>query len=500
MYADLRDYLRCLEAAGKLRHVTKEVDKDWELGCIARWVFQAVPDQERYGLMFDHIKGCDAPLVVGVAAGSRPIYALGLGVKPEQIYDTWVRALSQPIAPRQVADGPVKAVIRRGAEVDLHELPIAVWTPGKDAAPYLTANCVITRDPEDGTYNIGNYRMMLRDGASTAIQIFPGQHIGLHFAKFKARRQNMPMCVAIGVDPAISYCAVAKIPLTLDEYQVAGGLRGAPIETVKAETCDLQVPAAAEWVLEGEVPWDVMEPEGPFGEYVGYMGLESVKNVFRVTCISHRENPIYQAFLSQKPPSESHIIQSEAIAALMFKHLKYDLGIPGILDVNFTEGSARLHLIVQMKPAYPGHARKTMLIAANLLDANTPKMVTVVDDDIDIRDPEMVEWARASRCDPAEDVIILKDVQTTILDPSTIEIDDQDRVNVNESRVLGSKLLIDATIKKAYSEVSLPPLQMMMDVFERWSQTGLPEIEPPARLLKLLEKHPTEHLVIRPYL
>ncbi len=499
MYADLRDYLRHLESVGKLRHVSKEVDKDWELGCIARWVFQAVPDHERYALMFDRIKGYDTPLVVGVAAGSRAIYAEGMGVKPERIYDTWIRALNQPIPPRAVKDGPVKEVIRLGEDVDLNEIPIAVWTPGKDAAPYLTANCVITRDPENGSYNIGNYRMMLRDNRSTAIQIFPSQHVGLHFGKYKARRQNMPMCVAIGVDPAISYCAVAKIPLTLDEYQVAGGLRGAPIETVKAETCDIQVPAAAEWVLEGEVPWDVMAPEGPFGEYVGYMGLQSVKNVFQVKCITHRTKPIYQAFLSQKPPSESHVIQSEAIAALMFKHLTYDLGIPGILDVNFTEGSARLHLIIQMKPAYPGHARKTMLIAANLLDANTPKMVTMVDDDIDIRDPEMVEWARTSRCDPAEDVIILKDVQTTILDPSTIEINEQDQVNVNESRVLGSKLLIDATIKKAYSEVSLPPYKMMMDVYERWSQTGLPEIEAPPRLLKLLEKHPTEDLVIRPY-
>jgi len=173
MYADLRDFLRHLETVGKLRHVAKEVDKDWELGCIARWVFQAVPDGERYALMFDRIKGYDTPLVVGVAAGSRSIYAEGLGVKPDQIYDTWVRALSQPILPREVQDGPVKEVIRLGNDVDLDELPIAVWTPGKDAAPYLTANCVITRDPDDSSYNIGNYRNLLEKHPTGNLVIRP---------------------------------------------------------------------------------------------------------------------------------------------------------------------------------------------------------------------------------------------------------------------------------------------------------------------------------------
>ncbi|HWP30058.1 MAG TPA: UbiD family decarboxylase [Chloroflexota bacterium] len=498
---DLREHLANLEAHGKLRRVQKEVDKDWEIGCIARWVFQAVPDEERYALLFERIKGYDIPLTVGAFGGSRAIYALAMGCQPEEIYQRWIEALTAPLPPEEVRDAPVQEVRFHGDAVDLYRLPVPVWTPGKDAGPYFTSHAVVTRDPDTGIVNVGNYRLQLRGRNEVGIQIFPNQHIGLHLQRYRARGyRTMPIAIAIGIPPTLGLCATAKIPYGVDEYAVAGAMARAPLQVTRALTVDLPVPARAEIVLEGEVPVDELVLEGPFGEYVGYMGLPGPKHHVYVHTLTCRARPIFQSYISQLPPSESCVLQQQASGAMLYKHLVHDLRVPGVRDVHWTEASSRTHTIIQMKPLYPGHARKVMMLAASILDGISPKWVTVVDEDIDIRDPFMVEWAIASRVDPATDVVILNDMEMTVLDPATTLRVNEDKTGAPlTERVTGAKLLIDATIKRTYPNISLPPKDLMYRALERWEETGLPPITVPERTRKLLDAHPGNELYYEPF-
>lgn len=484
-YRDFRHYLKVLEQKGKLRRVKKEVDKDWELACIARWVFQSLPENERYGLQFENVKGFDVPVVLGALGASREVYALALETTADKIYEKWCQALSQPIPPRPVEEAPVKEVIKKGKEVNLLEVPVPVFTPGRDDGPYVSSSAVITKDPDTGIQNVGNYRQRIIARDRVGILIAPTQHIGMHyFHKYQPRNEPMPIAISIGNDPTVALTAVAKIPYGVDELCVAGGFRGEGIPVVRAETVDLMVPANAEYVIEGYVLPHARDKEGQFGEFTGYMGMECDRTFIQVQCVTHRKKPLYHGFLSQIPPSESSLVRSQAFAANLYKHLVYDLKEPSVKDVHFTEaGGSEMVLIVQVKPMYPGHARKVGLVAANLLASSLGKFVYIVDDDIDIRDPFSVEWAVSFRVDPARDVQILPHSFFHILDPAVGQTETVRGV------APGSKIIIDATMKGTYPQVSLPPKKYMMEVYENWRATGLPPIKMADRTRLLLERH-----------
>lgn len=499
-YRDLREYLQALEEKGKLRHVQAAVDKDRELACIIRWMYQSVPEKDRYGIMFDRIAGFHSPVVTGVFGANREVYALAIETTPEGIYEKWSAALVNPIPPKRVASGPVKEVIRKGDRVDLSSLPAPVWTPGRDPGPYLSAPLCISKDPDTGIQNVGTYRVQLTTRRRAGIMFFPSQHMGIHYhAKYEARGEAMPVAVVVGTDPSIGLTSVAKIPYGIDEFDVAGGLRQSPLETVRGETVDLQVPAHAEYVIEGYIPPRERMREGPFGEYTGFMGTEGDRPYIEVTCITHREKPIMQGFTSQLPPSESSMIRGMSYNSNLWKRLVVDLKEPGVRDLTFTESSGSWgNLIIQMKPLYPGHSKKVGILASHLLDATTGKMVTVVDEDVDIHDPFAVDWALAFRVDPARDITLLERTAAPNLDPSTMDPALGTEVTPFEKRLIGSKMIVDATIKTTYPELSLPYRQYMMEVFERWAEFGLPPIELKKRTALLLDKHPAGGL-IRPY-
>jgi UbiD family decarboxylase len=487
-YRDLREYISTLEKRGMLKHVSKEVDKDWEITCIARWMFQSLPEEERYGIFFDNVKGYNVPVVTGIAAASRQMYALALEVTPEKIYERWCEALSHPLKAKIVPSGPVKEVIKKGDEVDLDELPNPVWTPDKDDGAYLSATCVITKDPQTHIQNMGAYRSRVHSKNRLGIAIRPHQHIGIHYYNnYEPANEPMPIAIAMGVDPTLLLTSVAKMGYGLDEIEVAGGLRGAPIEVVKAEMSDLYVPATAEYVIEGFVPPKVRETEGRFGEYTGFIGRQGVNPVIEVTCITHRKQPIYQGMISQMPPCEGGIAAVEAANAILYKRLVYDISEPGIKDVCFTESGAVAHALVSMTPLYLGHSMKVGVLTSHLLDANAAKIVTVVDDDIDIRDPYSVDWALSFRVNPARDVVIIDRCLAPQLDPSAGPR--WGEASENERR-LGSKMIIDATMKKDYPSISLPPKKYMERVLKDWDKTGLPEIKVKERTRLLLDKYP----------
>jgi UbiD family decarboxylase len=385
-----------------------------------------------------------------------------------------------------------KESVLKGDQVDITKFPIPIWTPGKDGGPYITSPYVITKDPDTGIRNVGTYRMMIKGRNKTGITVSPVQHIGMHYAKYEERNESMPAAVVIGADPTIGMTSVAKLPYGTDELSVAGGLRGTPIKLVKCETVDLEVPETAEIVLEGVIPPEIREEEGPFGEFVGYLTPTLLHPIFDIKCITHRSNPIYQAFVSQKPPSESSKIKGIGIEALIYKHLVHDHQIPGVLDVHVTESSAvQGHVIIKIRKMYPGHARQVLhtcwTVTAYGGGSMLGKIISVMDDDIDIRDPFAVDWAYNFRVQPHRDITIIPRHgmrgllhDFSMAPPASDEgitkqgLDSEFKGRQMES----SKMLIDATKKWPYPEVALPSQEYLDRAKERWKagEYGFPPL------------------------
>ena len=257
------------------------------------------------------------------------------------------------------------------------------------------------------------------------------------------------------------------MPLDVYEMDVAGGLRQKPVEVVKCETCDLMVPANAEIVLEGEVPPKERETEGPFGEYTGYMGGPYQMPVFHVKCITHRKKPIYHALFSQMPPSESSLMRQLPEESNVFAHLDGYLKIPGIKDVHLPEtGGSYAICWISIKKTYPGQVQQ-VLSASWTHHPAFAKWIVVTDDDIDIRDPFMREWALSFRVEPAKDISFIRNTSPVLLDPSSAPAE----VPLWDRR--SSKILIDATKNWEYTDIALPPQKYLDEVARQWEKYGL---------------------------
>lgn len=492
MAKDLREHLDILEQKGLLKTVEAEVDKDWELSCVARWIYQAFPEEERFPLKFEKVKGYTIPVVAGVLGANRQIYALAMDADVESIREKWAQALSRPLEPKMVATGPVKENMVKGEKANILAFPQSIWTPKRDTTPYITSASVVSKDPETGLRNVGTYRQQVKGPRKLGCSINPTQHVGKHFARYRALKKDMPMAVVIGSPPALGLAQVAKVPAEMEEYAVAGAIMGQPLELVKCDTIDLEVPAHAEIVFEGLVSWQQTEPEGPFGEYTGYMGIPREDGpVFHLTCITHRNHPIWQDYVSQMPPSESSILGGLGQEGMLYKHLIKDLGLTFIKDFCLTEASGNWRqLILQMAPQYPGQARNSLQLVGSLLEHSAPKVIIAVDEDIDPRDPFSVNWALVFRTNPKEDVIIDFNRTGDVLDPSWIPADRPRQERLGK----GSNLLIDATVKHRIPEISLPPKEFMMRAYENWSRYKLPSFLIPERTRRFLDHHP-----VRPF-
>ncbi|MDP2644709.1 MAG: UbiD family decarboxylase, partial [Desulfobacterales bacterium] len=357
-YKELREHIAALEAHGKLVRVTEQINKDTELMPLVRWQFRGLPEEDRKAFIFNNVvdvKGrkYDIPVLVASHSASREIYALAMQCKPEEIMEKWAQAQLKPFAPVRVERGPVQEEIHVGDNLLAHggltEFPVPISTPGYDNAPYLTCANWISKDPETGICNIGNYRAMIKSKTRTGICCLGSQHIHMHWKKCQKKGIPLQAAIVIGASPNISMTGVTKIPYGTDEYAVAGGIAGEPVQVVKCQTVDIEVPASAEIVIEGLIPTDYREREAPFGEFTGYMGAEEINPFFNVTCITHRKNPIYTAFISQFPPSESSKIRQIGHEATYYKFLKHDCGLP-VLDVAFHESSgAAAYCVVKIK-------------------------------------------------------------------------------------------------------------------------------------------------------
>ncbi len=476
----LRAHLRELEERGLLQRVKAEVDPAWEIASVARQVFLQRRPERRYALLFERVRGHTQPVVVGALAASRAVYAAGLGIAPEEINERWAAALRAPLEPRLLDAPPAGETALEGDAVDLTALPIPTWTPTRDGAPYVAGPYCITRHPETGVYNVAMRRLMLKDRTHLAFNTLArprtdvhAQHTYWEYATYEARGEPMPVAVVLGGETAVGCVSAAKVPYAphgvWSDYALAGGLQGRPLDLVPCRTVPLYVPASAEVVLEGWVAPHHREPEGPFGEFYGYMNRPAPKPVLEVTCIRFRADPLVQYVHSQKPPSESMVAQSTGNAGIVYKRLVYDLGIQEVVDVHIPDHLPLTQFVIQTRPMTRSYARQILNAAWTALPSYSGKMIVLVDEDVNIRDPREVEWAVHTRVQPHRDLTVVRDTRPLSLDPSVAPQWSEEAE--------ASKLLVDATRKWEYGAPSLPPAEMLERVRASWDAYGLPPLE-----------------------
>jgi UbiD family decarboxylase len=477
-YRDMRDYLAVLQQQGLVRRVSRETDHNWEVACLAKWMYQALPIDERFGLYFDNIKGSKIHVVTGALGASPASVALALQCEVDEVNNKVVGAMRNPVKPRTVERGFCQDVVLTGKDASLGKLPIVTWTPGKDKAPYLTT-IVVTRDHDTGIANMAVYRTMVRDDHSLVVNLSPNRQGTRNVKSWHDKGKKAPIAWVIAAEPAVHLATVANLPYGKDEIELAGGLLGEAVELVRCKTIDLLVPARSEIIVEGEIAPGEVGDEGPFGEFAGYMGVVDKRPIAHVTAVTHRQDPIFYGYTSQMPPSESTTIQSLMNAGVILQMLWDHIGEQSVSDVwiDLTFGGLLAHCIVAMTPKFPAHGKKVGRIIA---DTTLIKRVTVVDSDVDIRDPSHIEWAMNSRFSPQRDTVLIDDVYVPLqIDPSV-----RDAYGVVTQ---GSKIVVDATQKIESGPFSLPPKAMMLKALDVWKASGLPEFQIPKRATLRLE-------------
>jgi len=485
-YKDVREHMQALEKNGLLVRIRREIDKDTELHPLVRLQFRGLPEKQRKAFLFENVvngsgKKYKMPVTVCTIAASRQIYAIGLQCNPEEIASKLNEALLHPIKPVVVADAAVYEEEHVGGSLLQHkgldEFPIPISTPGFDIAPFFTSPYWVTKDPETGIANVGTYRAQLKSPTRTGIFFYhPEQHIAVHWNKCRKLGVPLHAAIVVGGSPNIGYVSVAKLPYSVSEFDIAGGIAGSPVELVRCKTVDLEVPANAEVIIEGEISTNQVEPEGPFGEFHGYMGERQNMPFFTVKRIAHRKDAIWQAFLSQFPPSESSKIRQIGSEATTFKLLRHDLNIASVKAVAFHESSGSAgYVVVQMKDPKGEDVMKALEAAthSNLIN----KISVAVDSDINPWDADAVNWAISYRSDPQRDSKIVLHRASTMdhsIEPTGKSLERDAR---HEGTPQGSRLLIDATLKWPYPPTSLPKKQHMEKALELWTEEGLPTLE-----------------------
>ena len=420
-YPDLHAHIAELDRQGLLIRVQRPINKDTEMHPLVRWQFRGgIPEAERKAFLFENVvdsKGrkYDIPVAVGILASNRQIYSVGIGCAVENIQQKWGYAEAHPIPPMLVDNPPCQEIVMRGAELTqgngVDALPIPISTPGFDNAPYASCSMFITKDPDTGLQNIGNYRAMVKSptrmGMNPEIELNQGIHE--HFLKYKARGEKMPVVLMLGAPPAITFTSVHKLPKHLDELAVAGGLVGAPIRVCKAKTVDLIVPAEAEIVVEGYIDTEWLEPEGSFGESHGYMNLKEYNAFFDVTAITRRKDAVLVSIISQVTPSESSLIKRVAYEPAFLHHLRHHLNISGVTRVFMHEPLTNLRklIVIQMKSDTLDAEIWRALYGASSYSSSVGKMTIAVNEDIDPENLDMVMWALAYRMRPHQDMRVL---------------------------------------------------------------------------------------------
>ncbi len=434
-YRDLRDFLAQLEQRGLLRRVTTEVDPHLEMTEICDRVLRAGGP----AILFENPKGHDIPVLANLF-GTPERVALGMGEEsvealrevgrllaalkepdpPKGMKDAWdklpVFRKVLDMAPKTVRGAPCHAEVQEGEAVDLGRIPVQTCWP-EDAGPLITWGLVITRGPHKPRQNLGIYRMQVIGRNRVIMRWLAHRGGALDFRDWQQAHpgEPFPVSVALGADPATLLGAVTPVPDSLSEYAFAGLLRGARTEVTQSLGNALQVPASAEFVLEGVIHPDDTAPEGPFGDHTGYYNEVETFPVFTVERITHRRDPIYHSTYTGRPPDEPAILGvalNEVFVPLLQKQF------PEIVDFYLPpEGCSYRMAVVSIKKQYPGHAKRVMFgVWSFLRQFMYTKFVIVTDDDVDVRSWADVIWAMTTRMDPVRDTLLVENTPIDYLD------------------------------------------------------------------------------------
>lgn len=408
--ADLALIIDDLDAMGRLARIRSEVDPEHDLAGIAA-TFEGGPR----AVLFENVKGHEHPVFTGLY-WSRDLLG-ALMRTPERDLPGLISAHIKkwqvdPVPPAVVADGPVLEVSE--AEVDLTRLPIPVHAV-KDGGPYFDAAVVVTRDPENGIRNASIQRFQVIDKDTLAINIDAGRHLELYFEKARKLGRHLPFTLNIGVGPGLHFAASAPAevaPPDKDELGIASEFHGAPVALVPGTVSDVEMVAHAMYALECDLLYDEEHLEGPFAEVTGYYAQVAQRGKVKVKAVHRRRNPVFQTILSGKEVFNSVGLLGEANVLNLLQ-----VQVPGVKDVYFTHGGCGFYgAVVQIDQQRAGWARQAIL--ATFAAFPPLKVVTVVDDDVDIRDPSDVEWAMATRLDPRHGIIVLNDIFGHGLNPT----------------------------------------------------------------------------------
>ncbi len=442
---DLREFINVLEEKGELLRVKEELEPRFEISGFLRILLESGNNK---AVFFENVKGYQSP-VVGNVLGTKRRLAYAFGVEEDEVGSVYLERRKKPVEPELVADGPVKEVkITRDVDI-LREIPVLTHHEG-DAGPYLTSSIVITaKDPKTGTRGMGIHRMQVK-GKNRLGVFIASPPLSLFLKEAEEKGRPLEVAVVNGVDPITFFASVIFAPQGEDKFAIAGALRGEPVRLVKCETVDLEVPAEAEFVLEGEIKPGVREQEGPFGESTGYY-LTFQNPVIEVKAITRRKEPIYHALL---PFSAEDTTLFDF--AWEMEHLRVlQQSFPSVKKVHF-EGNGAV-MVVQMQKQRDEEPRE---LIEHVFQWPADKVIIVVDEDVNPYNWSEVMWAISTRTRPHEDVIVGKDLPGLMIDPTCPggEISEKSFFTMVPK---SSKLGIDATKpiaeREKFKKVDVPP-------------------------------------------
>ena len=473
-YKDLRDFIAQLEAQGELKRIQQEVDPYLEMTEICDRVLRA----EGPALLFENVKGSSTP-VLGNLFGTPKRVAMGMGEDkvealreigrllamlkepspPKGMKDAWKQLPMfkkvLDMAPKKIKNAACQQHVIEGDDVDLKNIPVQTCWPG-DAGPLITWGLVITRGPEKPRQNLGIYRMQVIGKNRVIMRWLAHRGGALDFRDWQQKHpgEPFPISVALGADPATILGAVTPVPDTLSEYAFAGLLRGSRTELTQCIGNELQVPASAEFVLEGHLHPNDNAPEGPFGDHTGYYNEVDEFPVFTIDRITHRDKPIYHSTYTGRPPDEPAILGvalNEVFVPLLQKQF------PEITDFYLPpEGCSYRMAVVSIKKQYPGHAKRVMFgVWSFLRQFMYTKFVVVVDDDVNTRDWKDVIWAMTTRMDPVRDTTLVENTPIDYLDFASpisglggkMGMDATNKMPGETNREWGTPIVMDAEVK-----------------------------------------------------
>jgi len=479
-YKDLRDFIDKLESIGQLKRITVEVDPYLEITEICDRTLK----MQGPALLFENVRGSDVPVLANLF-GTPERVAMGMGEEstealrevgkllaflkepdpPKGLKDAWQKmpVFKQVLnmAPKLVSKAPCQQVKIEKEDVDLSAIPVQTCWPG-DVAPLITWGLVVTRGPDKDRQNLGIYRQQVI-GKNRVIMRWLAQRGGaLDYREWQQAHPDgpFPIAVALGADPATILGAVTPVPDTLSEYGFAGLLRGSKTEVVKCGLSELQVPASAEYILEGFIYPDDTAVEGPYGDHTGYYNETETFPVFTIERITQRNKPIYHSTYTGRPPDEPAILGvalNEVFIPILQKQF------PEIIDFYLPpEGCSYRVAVVSMKKQYPGHAKRVMMgVWSFLRQFMYTKFVIVVDEDVDTRNWQDVIWAMSTRVDPARDFTMVENTPIDYLDfaspvsglGSKVGIDATNKLPGETDREWGVPIVMDQAVKKRVDEL-----------------------------------------------